>query len=308
MSYPQWPKPEVRSGAAVVDADASRQKVEAFFTGLFGHPTLLVPSGRAAISLALRAHGVNRSQLLIAPRWSSHCVWDTVSHYANPSAAFDSSADVALVVHKWGHQHGLPAGFTGVVIEDSVDSLIAGPGGLFPSGGSFEVISLPKVLGTFSGGLLVCRSEAEWEKALTARASDEALSLRQDELKLACVRDEGRIREWYPYDWENFQLGPNGLADVVEALKTYPHLLESVRQRHRRALKSHLRSRVLSNPKQHPDRFPTVLPLRTTGKTLLPEYHFAVDFQGVGGAYQKVQGLPLHHGVSESAFEAALHS
>jgi putative PLP-dependent aminotransferase (TIGR04422 family) len=66
-------------------------------------------------------------------------------------------ASLRVVYHQWGfvQEKKLPPNS----IEDCVDTLCVPGAALFPGGGRFEVWSLPKILGTTSGGVLWCRDK-----------------------------------------------------------------------------------------------------------------------------------------------------
>ena len=50
------------------------------------------------------------------------------------------------------------------LIEDSADSLYLQNTELFKGNGKFEIWSLPKILGTFSGGVLLCKNIKDYHE------------------------------------------------------------------------------------------------------------------------------------------------
>ena len=122
-----------------------------------GHP-VLCSSGRAALVLSLIESGVSRSDFVGVSPYASHCVFDAVSRIATPLAGPTStSSALRIVYHQWGfvQETNLPSN----AIEDCADTLCLPGTALFPGGGRFEIWSLPKILGTSSGGVLWCRDK-----------------------------------------------------------------------------------------------------------------------------------------------------
>jgi putative PLP-dependent aminotransferase (TIGR04422 family) len=133
-------------------------RLDEYFTRRIGHPAIVMSSGQAAISLALRFYNVNRGHTIFASRWSSHCVWNVTGRYGNPTSSTPASADVVLAIHRYGFVELCPPQTSRPVIEDSCDSFVTDGRHLFPNGGDFEIVSVPKVSGIYSGGLLIART------------------------------------------------------------------------------------------------------------------------------------------------------
>lgn len=122
-----------------------------------GHP-VLCSSGRSALTLALIESEVSRNDFIGVFPYASHCVLDAVSRIATPlSGPTATTAALRIIYHQWGfvQETNLPPN----TIEDCVDTLCLPGATLFPGGGRFEIWSLPKILGTSSGGVLWCRDE-----------------------------------------------------------------------------------------------------------------------------------------------------
>jgi putative PLP-dependent aminotransferase (TIGR04422 family) len=135
------------------------EKVEKKLFEMFpsGYP-VLCSSGRSAITLALQQSNKNRKNFIGLFPFASHCVIDAVSRISTPLFGQESiNADLRLVYHQWGYVQEKKIEFNS--IEDCVDTLCLKGTILFPGGGSFEIWSLPKILGTTSGGVLWCKDE-----------------------------------------------------------------------------------------------------------------------------------------------------
>ncbi|MFA6051859.1 MAG: putative PLP-dependent aminotransferase [Methylobacter sp.] len=164
--YFLWPESSALQALVSAPRLVSVATVEGALRDMFptGHP-VLCSSGRAALALALIQSEVSRRDLVGVFPYASHCVLDTVSRIATPlTGAAATTASLRLVYHQWGfvQETNLPPN----AIEDCVDTLCLPGTALFPGGGRFEIWSLPKILGTSSGGVLWCRDE---EAAETVR-------------------------------------------------------------------------------------------------------------------------------------------
>lgn len=154
-----WPVASAFNGLKHAYKRGSIERIEKKLRQMFptGYPVLCT-SGRAALFMAVSESNVTRSNTVGIFPYASHCVLDAVSRIASPlTGPTWISADVRVVYHQWGYvqeKNLLPN-----TIEDSVDTLCVPGTALFPGGGAFEIWSLPKILGTTSGGVLWCRDE-----------------------------------------------------------------------------------------------------------------------------------------------------
>ena len=149
-----------------LDRSKITQELETFFSTKLGYPCILLPSGRSAISLALMSLDINRNHTVFAPKYSSYCVWNGLGRFTNPSIQINKDIDLILAVHKYAEIYSLKkSNKKHIIIEDSCDSLIKEKESMFPLGGAFEIFSLPKIMGTYGGGILACSSSAHEQNA-----------------------------------------------------------------------------------------------------------------------------------------------
>jgi putative PLP-dependent aminotransferase (TIGR04422 family) len=161
-----WPESKIANGLASCWKLIPTKRVENRLSEMFpsGYP-VLCSSGRSAIYLALSASGTSRRSFVGVFPYASHCVLDSISRIATPSTGITAnSAALRVVYHQWGYvqEHSLASN----TIEDCVDTLCIPGTDLFPGGGDFEIWSLPKILGTTSGGILWCKNP---ERALQVK-------------------------------------------------------------------------------------------------------------------------------------------
>jgi putative PLP-dependent aminotransferase (TIGR04422 family) len=186
----QWPHAELDKVSIFTgtnDPVKNRElyhQIESFFSNLFNVDVILMPSGRSAISALLKYYGLNRSHTVFAPKWTSHCVWDMITRLANPESVYSSTCNGAIVVHKWGNIEKLSQPANHIVIEDSVDSLILDTSTLFPNNGDFEIISLPKTIGSYTGGLILARNQQKASELRSFIRENTPLGVHQSGLRL----------------------------------------------------------------------------------------------------------------------------
>ncbi len=158
-NYFLWPESKIVNGLSSFWRLVSAERVEAKLIEIFpsGFP-VLCSSGRSALYLALSASGTTRQNFVGVFPYASHCVLDSISRIATPSTGVTAyKEDLRVVYHQWSFvQERELASNT---IEDCVDTLCTPGTKLFPGGGDFEIWSLPKIIGTTSGGILWCRTE-----------------------------------------------------------------------------------------------------------------------------------------------------
>ena len=169
----QWPYCEMKKKTISPEITGSVKniglysKIESFFSELFQTHVILMPSGRSSISLLIKYFNINRRHIVFAPKWTSHCVWDMITRVANPTIDCSDKCDVIIAVHKWGSIEKLVKQYPAHIIEDSVDSIVTNYKSLFPNNGDFEIISLPKIIGSYTGGLILVKTK---EKADALRS------------------------------------------------------------------------------------------------------------------------------------------
>jgi putative PLP-dependent aminotransferase (TIGR04422 family) len=169
VGYFLWPEPKVSRAITSLHRSVPVSIIEGLLREMFptGFP-VICSSGRASLALSLKYIRTGRSDLVGVFPYASHCVLDAVSRTATPlSGPTAIDAPLRLVYHQWGfvQDTSLPQNS----IEDCVDTLCVPGTALFPGGGCFEIWSLPKILGTSSGGVLWCRDQKTADTIKIAR-------------------------------------------------------------------------------------------------------------------------------------------
>lgn len=286
----------------------SYRTIESFFEDKFNVPARLLPSGRATLSLILRFLGADRSHVIFAPKWSSDCVWDAIGLRSNPTISFHPEPNYILAVHKWGFQSSLCRPHSGLIIEDSVDSLLTDGAPLFALGSEFNFISLPKVIGSYSGAIVFSHNESFLQFVRDEQENNAELALRQSHIKHRIYDGEQEPFESInPFEFFNTQLENNELQHIEFSLQNYSLNLETIKRRLDK-LKQRFPNALIPDPKA---RFPIHFPAPknvyfSTSKAGYMERFFDVRRQLDSPEYQSCYLLPLHIGVDEVFFEYLL--
>ena len=195
------------------------EKIENFFQEKYNISTSLIPSGRSAIGAVLSYLNINRSDLAFVPKWSSHCIYNTVGAYSSITENFLSNPTIVLSVHKWGQVNTIPTEYDGVVLEDSVDSIHLSEKAFFPSSKSaFELISLPKILGVITGGLVVSKDENFHNYVIEKRSEQNAFTDYQSRLKW---RKKEGFASWHSLEFNNYRLSIKDLKNIHVNLNNF---------------------------------------------------------------------------------------
>ncbi|MCP4322229.1 MAG: putative PLP-dependent aminotransferase [Alteromonadales bacterium] len=276
--------------------------IEQYFTKLLSARCFLFPSARSALSAVLSFENINRNHLLYAPKWSSHCVWDILARYGNPCASYSNNIDVTLNVNKWG----LP--FTNecksfLQINDSVDSIFIKNDDLF-HGSNYELISLPKTIGSFSGGLLVVKDATISDYIDNLREnSSVALSKSQQQLKVNMLTGHESVCSWEEFDWKNYTLQQLALSNIAYCMKNYARAQEIIKVR----LKQVKNKIDLNYLNLSSSRLPCLLPIKQSPKIensqkVIMKRMFNLSQKNEHSTFDSVNLLPLHIGISDQEF------
>ncbi len=299
----QWPAAILKQCSnTLVDEHASILYVEKYFSKLLNAQCYLFPSARSALSAVLKFNNINRNHTLFAPKWSSHCVWDVLARYGNPCALYSEGIDVILNVNKWGLTF-TSNGASPLQINDSVDSIFTNGSDLLQNA-NYELISLPKTIGSFSGGLLVT-NECDIGNFIIELREKSKLSLakKQEELKIGINTEKNEDCSWQELDWQNFLLLEPSLANISHCMANYQMAQEIIQTRLKLVQnKINLEYLNLSDT-----RLPCLLPIKaksshtiTSEKVMTRMFDFSQKNEG--NNFETAQLLPLHIGISNDEF------
>jgi hypothetical protein len=115
-----------------------------------------------------------------------------------------------------------------IIIEDSVDTIHLDTSSLFQNNGIAEIISLPKIIGSFSGGLILTRDK---------KLSDYIHSVQQSNLELGISQSkkkqlDGKSKnDWGYHEHLNTSLDINGLVNIVNNMQNLFKNINIISQR-----------------------------------------------------------------------------
>lgn len=306
----QWPYLDSTKTPFLDDTDTERRSeyvehIESHFESLLCVEAVLVPSGRAAISMILSANDISRGDSVFAPQWSSHCVWDAISHIGDPSIHAHSDLDAAIAVHKWGKVHEFAGENEFLTIEDSVDSLFQSDETLFPNGGRYEIISLPKIIGSYTGGIVLCRDSSDAAPILHLRGENVELGRHQSKLRFQETRgEELGFKNWRHMEQSNRYLDLNAVSNIERCLAYYSENIETIQDR---LVAVEERTSVDVDT----GRLPPLISV--------PEVESAGPYESIMSrqhntsrlldepVFERASLLPLHFGVNDDYFEQTLN-
>jgi putative PLP-dependent aminotransferase (TIGR04422 family) len=226
-----------------------------------------------------------------------------VGRRATPqTAGVEESASAALVYHQWGYPHTVNVPGQIPIIEDSADTFHIPGAKLCSLGGQVEIISLPKVLGCLSGGVVFCRHADMADRLRAARAALRSPFRLQFWLKLLGRRSASALAYWAGAECANGKLPAAGLRDILLALRRIDALITERRQRVDLA-------KQVAAPwlRWSPERLPSNVPVEH-GDVLISQLeaqglrlevrHFNAAQSSDSRQWRKVIRLPVHQGVS----------
>lgn len=307
----QWPSEKFfpkKFLSAPSKRKALRSALEDFFSTYFQHECVLAPSARAAISLILKAEGYGRAQSVFASPWSSHCVWSAVTPYSRPVSSFDEKPNAVIAVHKFGILSKFKSPYSGLIIEDSCDSLITSPSALFPNEGKYEIVSLPKVTGIAFGGLIICKDK-------NSSLALKKMSSTYSDFNEFCAKlrwnhpKNNPSLHWDDIEHKNFSISYAALKNMEENLEKIQSNRKTIESRVANIKESKIPSswisqweRKIGSARLAPNFLvPQEILKSNPSKKLMAR---KVNFSGFIEApeYKSYVLLPLHFGVSEKNF------
>ena len=221
----QWPSSFLTYRKYVNKKETDNKKklkiIEDFFKKqLFNHKVFLFPSARACIALIIRYLKIDRSKEVFVNKWVSHCIFNTVGAYSNISTSY-KNPDLSILVHKWGNIQKLKTKIKKNIIEDSVDSIVLNKNSLFVNKGKFEIFSLPKIIGSVSGGLVISKDKNFIKFCRKEQKKNKELGIYQSNEKFKDISTKKNFNTWLYHESWNTYMDLNSLDNIIECLPNY---------------------------------------------------------------------------------------
>ena len=167
-----WPQNTISSNT-VCEEVAVLDDIESFFSQLYApYKVVYFSRARIALNAISGAMGLSRPQLTFVQPFSSHCVLSAIAHLSTPSTIEPSLTQQQVVYHQWGNKTLANTElFNNPIVEDAVDSLITtnNRDELFPNNAPFCVFSLPKITPLAIGAIVVCQTDAHYQRLVEQR-------------------------------------------------------------------------------------------------------------------------------------------
>jgi putative PLP-dependent aminotransferase (TIGR04422 family) len=308
----QWPEPLNlpnkinESPSSNLEVRRRIETIEGWFRGLVGREAVIFSSGRAAIAAILQVQGFNRSHLIYAPRWSSYCLLETICRKSSPTISIEQPVDAAIIVHKWGQIETFSRTFGGLVIEDSVDNIILKGCRMFPNGGNYEVMSLPKIAASFSGGVAIAANAHLAEQLREIRRDNTRDAIYSAKLKYLAakrVASEDGVK-WQDVEHRTYGLDAFALDNIEQSLPNLEKNRAIIEARISDLRQDTQFSEFLLNKELL--RSPPVVPIPTSGLSHVPAGMMVRKFNFAGVAdharFESAVLLPIHFGISDRFF------
>lgn len=196
------------------------ENIENYFQKKYHYKTILFPSARAGIASILRFLKIDRSKEVFVNKWVSHCIFNTIGRYSNVSTSF-KSPNLALAIHKWGFEQIFPKKKNLRVIEDSVDSIFLNKDHMFVNGGDFEILSMPKIIGSVCGGIVVTKNLNFYDFAKKEQIKNKDLGQYQSRRKFEELNKKKTFHTWLYHESKNTFLEYNALVDIKKNIKNF---------------------------------------------------------------------------------------
>ena len=291
-----------------------KKEIEDDFSERFGYRTMLFSSARNALYQLMLAKEITRSDKVYIPNFSSFCLYSIFGQCASVSTDYNNQK-IVLVNHKWGITNSTHANSdTAVIIEDSCDSIITEKSSVFPNSGDYQIISLPKIIGTTSGGLIIFRKSNDviLEKLIISRTSG---SNRNNQFKLKSKYYKYNMSKFS--EWEHFEYFFQGLSrpELIHIFKNLPKLdqnfeiIQSRRAEIRKVFKNYSIGTSYTGPvaifriadkKDYKD---------SLGEGLIRKYFFDLTLMNSENTeLSPVYVFPIHIGISDEDFMLGLGS
>lgn len=304
-----WPQAEYRFQDFLA-LKASHESVESFFTHLYPNVfPVLFSSARAGLTAVLQNAGVTRNDHIFIPPYASHCVLNAATLLGTSTPFLtNSQVKVFLIVHQWG----IPFYFKAeeaLIIEDSVDSMIINQSSLFPNDGAYELISLPKIIGSVAGGIVLCQNKNHAIALKKIRDRRKNFKLISFVLRTNLIEQAYLKNYWSLMDIHGGRLPFLALNEIEKRLESWSVISEFKQNK----MKLHNHYLTASGYKTQENRLLACIPISNQDKfkkaVLAPITRHILEEQQMnpGLNLKQVLAMPLHLQTDFAKLEELIH-
>ena len=238
----QWPSPDPAKLDKGTGSHNDRKRlideIELFFSSKYNCNAILMPSGRSSISHILRYLSVDRSNTTYISKWSSMCLYSCIGPYCNVSTDYNKP-NVVLVNHQWGNTKTLNTLDQDVtILEDSVDTIHVNDNSLFKNNGLAEIVSLPKIIGAYSGAIVLTREDELYKYSKLKQNENLDFGSSQAKLKRTALQTQTQevhqhqiSQYWACAEYRNTSLDMPSLSNINNCLTNYQYNISTISKR-----------------------------------------------------------------------------
>lgn len=310
----QWPrarKNEISRSNLDISREALVNKIETRLAEILGFEVILTPSARSAISQGVAEIGLDKSKTTYLPRWSSNCLVSAVSANSGLTNC-GTGCEATIINHMWGWTHTTKSKAK-ILIDDACDSLYS-ENFLFTKSATFGVVSLPKIVGSFSGGLLILNPDTETSLRNLRKNQHHNTKLGewqsiQKQRDVLGSRDAGDFSSWQEHEPKNTFLPEMDLHNIWARVQEYRACFEILQEREQIS-----RVRIPFTPRRD-SRIGPVLRYDTENQRQIQNFleagfmvrHYDLKCEnGEEDQFGKVIVFPIHHSITDEEFVANL--
>ncbi len=274
--------------------------IESFFAKKYKSKyCVLTPSARSGIILALKYKNYSRSKVFKIPKWSSHCLYESIGSITNITVNGNNN-DGSLIVHHLG-QSFKTKNKNIFFIDDSSDSLPKNKFKACSNSNLAEVISLPKIIGSYCGGIILTNNSDLFSYAKKLQKQNILYASIQSKKKFDCLVMKNMNFEWHYRESFNFSLDFNTCENVYENLKNFDINKNIILLRQKLILKN---SYNLDKYRIGPC---IVFNYKKKNTKILDSLHVNISRYNESNNFVKKNILPIHFTISDKQLEKKLN-
>ena len=217
----QWPQSLLKKAKFIENLTSYNNKnlihkIEGFFEKKFKIPVRLFPSARSCIGSILEFEKINRNDEVYVNKWVSNCIFNTIGYFSNSTVNFGNQR-IFIANNIWGLNQKLKIlKSKKIIIDDSSDSIILKPKYLFPNNSKYEIFSLPKLIGSVSGGIVISKDKKFLKFCKIRQKKNKNFGIVQSKLKFDEINKKKTFFDYRYKEAVNSYCEYNGLIDIKE--------------------------------------------------------------------------------------------
>jgi len=286
-------------------------EIENFFSKKYKTKyAVLSPSGRSSINTILNFFNFNRSKIVNIPLWTSACLVNSLGSFTNISVK-NYKVDCNIIVHKWGYTFRIPKNLKKklkkkLVIDDSADCLPNYNYKPFENNSNYEIVSLPKIIGSLCGGIILTNDKKFYKYCKKKQYINSHFSKSQTLKKYNSIFINKSNQDWRYYESFNHSVDPIGVNNIYECLKNFKINIDVIKKR-KKIIKKNFKQIKFDTKRLGPC---AIFEKKKYGKKfikILEKKHFSFGLDPFKEKYSTCYIFPIHFGISNKKFKITLN-